>query len=147
MNCIVRNTVLFAAVAATTLAVMPMAEAGERWRHHGRRAVVVHQQDDAGTLIAAGILGLAVGAIAAGVVADSQPPAEPIYTNPYRRPRPDIEYFPPAPAYVEYERHAYAYEPWSREWFRYCAERYRSFDPSDGTFTTYRGEKRFCVAE
>ena len=39
-----------------------------------------------------------------------------------------------------------ALEPWSPEWFRYCGDRYRSFDPDTGTFIGYDGEAHFCVA-
>jgi hypothetical protein len=145
---IVRNAVLSVAVAATTLSAMPMAaEAGERWRHHDRRPVVVQRHNDTGALVAAGILGLAVGAIAAGVV--SQP--QPVYSDRYHYPRPrhEREYFPPAPGYRDYgyDRYASAYEPWSPEWYRYCSRRYRSFDPSTGTYTLRPGVQRFCVAE
>lgn len=143
MNRIVRNVVLSAAVAATALATMPMAEAGERWRHHGGRQV--HQHDDSGALVAAGILGLAVGAIAAGVA--SQPRR--VYDDPYRQAQRDRYYYPPAPGYRDYsyDRHAGAYEPWSPEWYRYCSQRYRSFDPRTGTFFIRPGVERFCVVE
>jgi hypothetical protein len=35
-------------------------------------------------------------------------------------------------------------EPWSREWFRYCSNRYRSFDGRTGTFMGYDGQRHFC---
>jgi len=123
-----------------------MAQAGERW-HHGRRPVVVHKHDDSGALVAAGILGLAVGAIAAGVAANRQP--EVVYDNPYRhpRPQPDRDYFPAAPRYSSYDGYAAAYQPWSPEWYRYCSQRYRSFNPETGTYFIRPGVERFCVAE
>ncbi|SNY94195.1 BA14K-like protein [Cohaesibacter sp. ES.047] len=34
--------------------------------------------------------------------------------------------------------------PWTRAWYRYCHNRYRSFNPHTGYFTTYSGHKRFC---
>lgn len=37
------------------------------------------------------------------------------------------------------------YEPWSDEWYAYCANRYRSFDPQTGTFLAYSGVRKFCV--
>ena len=142
MNRTVRSAVLSAAVAATTLATMPIAEAGERWRHHDRRSVVVH--NDSGALVAAGILGLAVGAIAAGVASQPRPP---VYHDPYRYERADR--YPPARAYRDYsyDRYAGGYEPWSPQWYRYCSQRYRSFDPQTGTYTLRPGVQRFCVAE
>ena len=33
---------------------------------------------------------------------------------------------------------------WTRAWYRYCSNRYRSFDPGDGTFQPYRGPRRLC---
>ena len=146
MNPIVRNAVLSAAVAATTLAAMPIAEAGERWRHRGGGSVVVQQHDNSGALVAAGILGLAVGAIAAGIA--TQP--RHVYDDRYYAPaRQDRYYYPPAPSYRDrsYDRYAGAYEPWSREWYRYCSQRYRSFDPQTGTYTLRPGVQRFCVAD
>lgn len=35
-------------------------------------------------------------------------------------------------------------KPWTGAWYRYCHERYRSFNPRTGYFTTYSGRKRFC---
>ncbi|MCV6574688.1 MAG: BA14K family protein [Cohaesibacter sp.] len=35
-------------------------------------------------------------------------------------------------------------KPWTGAWYRYCAERYRSFNARTGHFTTYSGKKRFC---
>lgn len=144
MNRIVRNAVLTVAIAATTLGTMPFAEAGERWRHRGGRTV--QQHDDSGALVAAGILGLAVGAIAAGIASQPRPIYEDRY---YAQPRLDPGYYPPAPGYrgSSYDRYAGAYEPWSREWYRYCSKRYRSFDPQTGTYTLRPGVQRFCVAD
>jgi len=147
MNRFVKHAVLSVAVAATTLASMPLAQAGERWRHD-RRPVVVQQNNDAGPLIAAGIIGLAVGAIAAGA-ATARP--EPVYRNPYRHPRPQpARDFPPAPRYHGGYDDSYrdgAYQPWSPEWYRWCTRTYRSFDPSSGTYTLRPGVERFCVVE
>lgn len=36
------------------------------------------------------------------------------------------------------------YVPWGAEWLRYCAARYRSFDPVSGTYLTRRGKRRAC---
>jgi len=35
-------------------------------------------------------------------------------------------------------------EPWSQEWFRYCSDKYRSFNPQTGYYKTYAGEQKFC---
>ncbi|WP_370461231.1 BA14K family protein [Devosia yakushimensis] len=37
-----------------------------------------------------------------------------------------------------------AFEPWSAEWHRYCADRYRTFDPRTGTFLGSDGNRHFC---
>lgn len=33
---------------------------------------------------------------------------------------------------------------WSKAWYRYCANKYRSFDPDSGTFQPYEGPRRMC---
>lgn len=92
------------ALAATTLLTALPAEAGGRWRerdHHHRRPAPVERHVDGGELLAIGILGLAAGAIIAGMVSQPPPPAyrEPAWRHPqtYPRPSPDRTYFPPAP--------------------------------------------------
>ncbi|HMF66086.1 MAG TPA: BA14K family protein, partial [Phyllobacterium sp.] len=35
-------------------------------------------------------------------------------------------------------------QPWSPGWYRYCANRYRSFNPETGTFRGYDGRDYFC---
>lgn len=35
-------------------------------------------------------------------------------------------------------------EPWTPEWYDYCASRYRSFNARTGYFTAYSGRKKFC---
>ena len=35
-------------------------------------------------------------------------------------------------------------EPWSKAWFGYCTNRYRSFDPETGRYYGYDGEYHFC---
>jgi hypothetical protein len=34
--------------------------------------------------------------------------------------------------------------PWTKAWYRYCAKRYRSFNPRTGYYRTYRGRLVFC---
>jgi len=36
------------------------------------------------------------------------------------------------------------YKPWTPEWYRYCSQRYRSFNPKTGYFRTNSGQQRFC---
>ncbi|MEW9804634.1 BA14K family protein [Mesorhizobium marinum] len=136
MNRLLKTVVLSLAVGATTLATLPAASAGDRyWRHSGR-----HYHSGGNDLAVAGILGLAAGALAVGLA--SRP--APVYVEPYR----DVPRYPvrdyPEPVYDDY---AGGLEPWSRAWYDYCSDRYRSFKPRSGTFTGYDGREHFCVAD
>lgn len=165
MNRFLKAAVLSAAVGAVVLAPIADAAAGERGRyrggvyvdrnfhphrfqrHHRHRPVIVHR-DNTGDLLAAGIIGLAVGAFIAG--AATPPPEE----GPYRpvRPRPYREYFPPEPGGISdepqviYAPQTAGAEPWSPEWLDYCRNRFRSFDDDSGTYLGFDGERHFCVA-
>lgn len=123
MNRIVKTTVLAAAVAATSLTTLPAAYA-DGWRHHHR----------GGDLAAAGIIGLAAGALAAGIAT-----------------APDREYYEPERVYRPVRRHYvdddYGLEPWTRDWYRYCANRYRTFNARTGTFMGSDGYRHFCEAD
>lgn len=44
----------------------------------------------------------------------------------------------PAPVY------AGGLEPWTDEWYDYCASKYRSFNPQTGMFLAYSGEYKPC---
>lgn len=35
-------------------------------------------------------------------------------------------------------------EPWSPLWYKYCTERYRTFDPKSGKYFGFDGEFHFC---
>jgi hypothetical protein len=131
----------------TTLATLPAANAGDwRWRHNG------HRSSHGGDAVIAGVAGLAAGALIAGAL--SQPRSAPSYYEPdyydYDQPRYIVRrqvIVRPAPV-REYGRVAYAgsIEPWTRGWYDYCSDRYRSFNARTGTFTGYDGEQHFCVA-
>ena len=41
---------------------------------------------------------------------------------------------------------SWALTPWTADWYDYCADRYRSFKPRNGTYTGYDGQQHFCVA-
>lgn len=133
MNRYLKTAILSAAVAATTLATLPAANAGDRnWRHrHYDR-----NYSNSGDLVAAGVLGLAAGALAVGLTSRSEPV---YYDPPYREP---VRAYPRR----VYDEYAGGFEPWSAEWYDYCSDRYRSFDPRSGTFVGYDGQERFCVA-
>ncbi len=99
-------------------------------RHHHKK------HNHAGAAVAAGIIGLAAGAILLGAT------SRPSYAAP---PPPPRNYYPPAP-YPGRVVHGpgYGLQPWSPAWYRYCSRKFRSFNPATGTYTTYRGTQRFC---
>lgn len=131
MTRLVTNVIAAFAVASTVfVSAMPAAEAGSRHYH----------RSNSGEIVAAGVLGLAAGALIVGAT-QAQPYVDYRYSEPRYRPR----YVYEQPRRVYYEDYA-TFEPWTREWYRYCSDRYRSFDPSDGTFVGYDGVRRFCEA-
>jgi len=81
--------------------------------------------------IALGIIGLGVGAIIGGAIANGN-----------NNPRVIYRQQPSAPQTVNRG----SYEPWSQSWFRFCSNKYRSFNASTGTFRGYDGRDHFCVA-
>ncbi|WP_367718433.1 BA14K family protein [Nitratireductor sp. GISD-1A_MAKvit] len=143
MKSFLRTGVLSLAIAATTLGAISTADAGHR-----------HRRVDNSDMIAAGVLGLAAGAIVGGLLSESQRGDERVYIDPPypRHYRPEYptrpvyhDRYPARPAYREQPvRYRATMEPWSREWFRYCANRYRSFDGRTGTFMGYDGQRHFC---
>lgn len=140
MNRFLKTTILSAALAATTLAALPAAEARDRYRHFEPRHHHVHRHSN-GDAVAAGILGLAAGAIIMGAM--TQPaPLGPVYREPVYEP----DYYPPAPRRRVYYERVTSVEPWTPAWYRYCENRYRTFKARSGTFTGYDGAEHFCVA-
>ncbi|TPK91372.1 BA14K family protein [Mesorhizobium sp. B2-4-17] len=142
MNRIFKTAVLSAAVAATMLVALPAANADDwhRWHHRG------HGHGDA---VAAGVLGLAAGALIGGALANQQPPPPDYYDDGYYydrdvsvRPAPVRRYYA-EPRVVYADRYA---EPWTRDWYEYCSDRYRTFNSRTGTFTGNDGEQHFCTA-
>lgn len=137
MNRIVKTAVASVLVGATTLVAIAPASAHDHRRY----------RDNTGAVVAAGALGLAAGALLGS--ATRQVDVIYRYDEPrYVRPRPVYErpvrvYEQPRRVYVQ--RYA-SFEPWTREWYRYCSDRYRSFDPQSGTFMGYDGVRRFCEA-
>ncbi|WOC16943.1 BA14K family protein [Pseudochrobactrum sp. MP213Fo] len=107
------------------------------WDRRDRR----NNRNDA---IAAGVLGLAAGAIIAGAI--SQPQPQPVYREPIYNAPPPV-YYPPTPARGNYNRNYQgSFQPWSREWYNWCSQRYRSFNAQSGTFRGYDGQNHFCVS-
>lgn len=131
MKSMIKNTILGVAVAATALAVVP-AEARN------------HRSNDA---LAAGVAGLAIGAIVGGLVSQPARPERVYIDPPYRPAYQPYRVYEAAPQY-EYRRPAYSYggfEPWTPAWYQACSQRYRSFDPSSGTFVGYDRQRHFCT--
>jgi BA14K-like protein len=147
MNRFAKTAILGLATMAAAIAPLSQASADHR-RHH---------RDLDGALVA-GALGLAAGAIILGSVNEPRV----IYHEPdYYEPdyyEPDVEYYPvrPRPQVIRppvYSQRVIRYrdvqvgaEPWSRDWFRYCSNRYRSFNANTGTYRGHDGRDHFCVA-
>ncbi|MBN9052971.1 BA14K family protein [Shinella sp. PSBB067] len=138
MNKVIKALVLSAAVAATTLtATAGIAQARDRDGYWGPRPYPRHHHRNNDALVG-GAIGLATGMIIGGAIA-SQPRYEErrVYVEP--------DYYPEPERRVIY-RPAPSYEPWTQSWYRYCSQRYRSFDPNSGTFVGYDGREHFCTA-
>ncbi|MEM6462426.1 MAG: BA14K family protein [Pseudomonadota bacterium] len=149
-----------ATIAVTAATVVPLSQAyahdrgfrhhhAKKWdgpkrkyyRHKRYRGPVVVERYNNDDALLLGVLGLAAGALITGALLSNPPPydpgPQPGYTPPAR------DYYPPAPAANVAQG---SIEPWTDEWFRYCAQRYRSFDAATGTFRGYDGYDHFCVA-
>lgn len=110
-------------------------EYSERNQYRQRHVYRHHRNNDA---IALGIIGLGVGAIIGSALANSHNQPRVIY-----RPAPaHRDYYPAAPRTVH---SGGRFEPWTRSWFRYCENKYRSFNASTGTYRGYDGRDHFCV--
>lgn len=91
-----------------------------RGYRHGKHVY----KNDRGDMLAAGAIGLGLGAIIGSAAASPPPPPPPpVYYGP-------VAYSPP-PA-------------WSPDWYAYCASKYRSFNPRTGYFMGYDGRPHFC---
>lgn len=143
MTLLSKRLIAIALSGALVVPAFSAAQAGPRdgWRghnnhyhnhqhHHHNRHKRHRNNDNVGAAVAAGVIGLAAGAILLGAT------QRPSYTAP-----PRTNYYPPAPAPVA---GPVGYQPWSPAWYQYCTSKYRSFNPSTGTYTTYRGVQRFC---
>ena len=94
---------------------------GRHHRHHRRH----RGGNEAAAAVIGGIVGLGVGAAIA-----SQPRYESAPRRVYRT-RPATTYYA-------------APRPWTGEWYRYCAAKFRSFDAKSGTYQPYNGPRRLC---
>jgi hypothetical protein len=138
MNKGTKIAVLAVAALATVMVPLSSASADDwRWRRH-------HHHDNGGDALAAGAIGLAAGAVLGSVLAQPREP-EVIYRDYDDGYRPAYR-AAPVRVYREAPRYYGSLEPWSREWYRYCSDRYRSFNPETGTFRGYDGGDYFCNA-
>ncbi|TIV44160.1 MAG: BA14K family protein, partial [Mesorhizobium sp.] len=93
--------------------------------------------------LAAGVVGLAAGALIGSALSNPGPRYyDPAYDDGYYVDRPVRRYYV-QPRVVYADRYA---EPWTRDWYEYCSDRYRTFNSRTGTFTGNDGEQHFCVA-
>jgi hypothetical protein len=114
-----------AVIGLAALSLSVPAEAGRGYGHgygYGRG----HSN---GNAWGAGIVGFGIGAI----VGSALTPRE-VYVTPPP---------PPPPAYY-YSPAAYGPPAWTPDWYTYCAQRFRSFNPHTGYFTGYDGLPYFC---
>lgn len=98
---------------------VPFAHAG--WDHggphwHGGWHGGWHHDDGSG------FLGGIVGGIIGGILTAPPPP-------------------PPPPPPVQEA----PLEPWSPEWYDWCGNKYRTFDPKTGYYQGFDGDRHFCT--
>ena len=124
-------TALALTISAATLVGTAEAKHKGHWKKHGYHR---DRDRDDGDRAAAAIFGFGVGAILGGAL------SSPRYYAPsyHYQPAPRV-YYEPAPAVG-----GYGLVPWSPEWYAYCDDRYRSFNPRTGYFLGYDGEYHFC---
>ncbi|MBK3745528.1 BA14K family protein [Paraburkholderia aspalathi] len=150
MNRLMKAAILATASIAAVAAPITAASA-DSWRHRGgwegRSDWGRSRRHDRNDAVAAGVIGLAAGALIGGALAQ---PRQPEYyaPAPYSAPPRVIyeqapAYYPVAPARASYRGGA---EPWSRAWYDYCSQQYRSFNPQTGTYRGYDGADHFCSA-
>ncbi|MBO6815559.1 MAG: BA14K family protein [Rhizobiaceae bacterium] len=131
---------------------------GERaFRQQQAKAAKRNRKSDKGDLIAAGIIGLAIGAVIAGSAnshssnsgvtynyPEPQYDPQPVYEPVPNRYQPQYRRLSDEPTVIRYEDTA-SLEPWTPGWRNWCEANYRSFNPSTGTFRGYDGLDHFCV--
>lgn len=153
MNSMSKRILAAALTGALLLPTVATAEAGPRngWQdnrgghnknygshrkhkhHKAQRPNRNHKGNgNVGAAVAAGVIGLAAGAILLGAT------SRPSHAAP-----PPANYYPQAP-YPGRVSGTVGYQPWSPAWYQYCSSKFRSFNSSTGTYTTYGGEQRFC---
>lgn len=87
---------------------------------------------DAGDALLGGAFGFAVGTIFGNATARPR--------TYYYEPAPVYVAPPPPPPVVVYRTP----EPWTPDWYAYCAKRFASFDARSGTYLGYDGYRHMC---
>lgn len=157
------------AIIAAGATALPVTSAEAGWRGHGwhggwhggyypRYGWYGHRGYDRGAAVAAGVAGLAAGAIIGSALSQPRyyyapppayyaPPQTYYYAPPIMRgPEPNDPSLP-APSGTVYSSAGYpsaGLAPGSPDWNAYCASKYRSFDPASGTFLGYDGRRHYC---
>lgn len=147
MKKIINSLVIVASIAAISVTSVSTAQAHKiKVKHHHQKHV--QKQNNGNNAVVWGIIGLAAGAIIAGS-ANNRSQQHRVIT-PQKR-HPGANHFPQAPRQTHRQKRKYqqaqqqGYAPWSRNWYNYCDNKYRSFNPSTGTFRGYDGRDHFCV--
>jgi len=135
---------------------------------YGHRYHTKRKRSSKGDLVAAGVIGLALGAIIASEANRKKQHSHSTYRHPAPQPTyqydgygqpyysgqriPLDQYGNPvsqAPRYDDPEiitfRDSASLEPWTPGWRQWCSNRYRSFNAQTGTFRGYDGLDHFCV--
>lgn len=105
-------------------------------------------------VIGLGLLGVVAGALIIDNSNRNYRQPEPLYQDPQYNDYQDqdaVDYdaypdAPPAPRRPRAINYYHAVEPWTDGWYRYCSDRYRSFNAQTGTFRGNDGRSHFCSA-
>ncbi|MBB5073214.1 hypothetical protein HNQ69_000318 [Bartonella callosciuri] len=124
------------------------------YRHVERKTTThrhIHEHhvnhNNSGDTLAAGIIGLAAGAVLGNVLKQPEQPQTIYWAVPQNRvvyqqvPQNQVIYEVPSTTTSQPLQQA-----WTRNWLQYCKKKYRSFNPKTGTFQGYDGLAHFCYA-
>lgn len=144
----IKSFVIAASIAAVSIASVSTAQAHKiHVKHHHQQHV--QKQNNGNNAVVWGIIGLAAGAIIAGS-ANSRSTQRRVVAP--QQHYPSANHYPQAPRHTyrqkrkyQHSQRAQGYEPWTKGWYNYCDNKYRSFNPRTGTFRGYDGRDHFCV--